>query len=214
MYLTRTIIAIAALAALAASVPAHAAPEILRYKVRHSKYGSIGTYSNTIERIGDVTEVTTDVQFAVSFLGFVLYREESRRTEHWLGDRLTHFYGTTTINGTSQILDGEAEGESFVIKYAGRTVTVPGDVHPANPWSANFTRASNLMQVDTGTVEQVTVSDGRAVSAKVGGEDIAAHLFEIQGASRYHVWLSDSGLIPVMFRVHLDDEDVTFVLVH
>src|SRR5215467_3331488 len=63
--------------------PAPLAKEQLVYSVRHSKYGKIGTYTNTIEHHGYTTNVTTDGKLAVSVLGINLYRQDISRHETW-----------------------------------------------------------------------------------------------------------------------------------
>ena len=48
--------------ALIGSMPAlSASPERLVYRVQHSRYGNIGTYSNAVEKAGNVTTVTLDI---------------------------------------------------------------------------------------------------------------------------------------------------------
>src|SRR5690348_9963201 len=74
------------------------APQKLAFTVHHSRYGRIGTYTNTIVRSGGETTVTTEIHIAVSILGITLYRQEALRQEHWNGERLVSFHGVTTTN--------------------------------------------------------------------------------------------------------------------
>src|SRR5213079_1562596 len=93
--------------ALIGSMPAlSASPERLVYRVQHSRYGNIGTYSNAVEKTGNVTTVTTEAHIAVSILGVVLYRQDIARQERWNADRLVSFHGVTTVNGRSYELSG------------------------------------------------------------------------------------------------------------
>src|SRR5438045_9332996 len=91
-----------------------AAPERMVYRVQHSRYGNIGTYSNAVEKTGNVTTVTTEAHIAVSILGVVLYRQDIARQERWHADRLVSFHGVTTVNGRSSELSGSAEGDRLV----------------------------------------------------------------------------------------------------
>ena len=82
------------------SVPAlSASPERMVYRVQHSRYGNIGTYSNAVEKSGNITTVTTEAHILVSVLGVVLYRQDIARQERWNADRLVAFHGVTTVNG-------------------------------------------------------------------------------------------------------------------
>ena len=56
-----------------------ASPEHMVYRVQHSRYGNIGTYSNAVEKAGTMTTVTTEAHIAVSILGVVLYRQDAAR---------------------------------------------------------------------------------------------------------------------------------------
>src|SRR5580692_7210754 len=96
------------------SVPAFSAsPERLVYRVQHSRYGNIGTYSNAVEKSDNVTTVTTEGHILVSVLGVVLYRQEIARQERWNAGRLVAFHGVTTVNGKPYELTGSADGDRF-----------------------------------------------------------------------------------------------------
>src|ERR1700694_1488364 len=98
------------------SVPAlSASPERMVYRVQHSRYGNIGTYSNAVEKAGNATTVTTEGHILVSVLGVVLYRQDITRQERWTADRLVSFHGVTTVNGKSIELTGSADGDRFVL---------------------------------------------------------------------------------------------------
>jgi hypothetical protein len=202
------------LAAMLANDEAAAAtaPHVLLYHVEHVTYGDIGTYSNTIERTGDTTTVTTEAHFKVSFLGIVLHREDSKRTERWRKGRLVYFHGVTIKNGEKVELQCEARGDNFIIASPSGTIAAPADVHPANPWSANFLDSRTMMRVDTGMVEKVRVTGGEAASVTIDGATMDTDEYEIDGATRYKIWLSDADKVPVMFSVDDDSGMVTFTL--
>src|SRR5271155_1621726 len=60
----------------AASVASNSTEE-LRYRVRHSVFGNIGTYTNVVQSVGDLTTVRTSVHFLVTMLGIGLHREDA-----------------------------------------------------------------------------------------------------------------------------------------
>jgi hypothetical protein len=205
------------LAGLIAALPADrgaAVPtaEVLRYTVKHAIYGDIGTYSNVVERSGDTTTVRTEAHFKVSMLGIVLHREDADRQERWRDGRLISFHSVTVTNGRKLEVSGEAEGDRFVIASPRGAVAAPADIHPGNPWSANFIGSDTMMRVDTGAVEPVHVSGGGETLVAVGGAKLPAREYEISGRTHYQVWLSEPQQVPVKFTVDDDSGVVTFTL--
>src|SRR5260370_10832 len=65
------------------------------YRVTHSVFGDIGTYTNTVEPNRDGITVETRVHFEGKMLGVRMYREEAERIERWQGDRLGSFHCVT-----------------------------------------------------------------------------------------------------------------------
>ena len=181
------------------------------YRVSHSMFGEIGSYANTIQPTRDGVTVHTRVNFEVSMLGVRMYRENAERTEQWQGDRLVSFRGVTDKGKGPVEVKGEARGNSFVISSAQGIVTAPASVHPANPWSANFLRSNTMMRPDSGQIEQVRIGHGQETTAKIDGASVPAVKFEIDGSTRYTVWIDRRG-VPVMFVVDDDTGKVTFTL--
>jgi hypothetical protein len=206
--------ALAVLGVLWAAGPAVASgpPRQLVYQVTHSLFGSVGTYSNTIEPEGGGTLVLTQVHFDVHVLGVRMYHEVAQRTERWQGNRLVAFDGVTDKgNGPPAVIKGAARGNEFVITSSLGTFDAPWNVHPANPWSANFLQAKEMMRVDNGKVEPVRVSGGEETTVKIGADPVAARQYEIEGSTNYTVWLDGRG-IPVKFVVDDKTGKVTFIL--
>src|SRR4051812_42372274 len=87
---------------------APAPPQKYVYTVHHSRYGSIGTYTNTVMREGDDVSVNTDIRIVVSFFGMALFRQDASRQEHWASGRLVSFHGVTTTNGHPIEVNGAA----------------------------------------------------------------------------------------------------------
>jgi uncharacterized protein DUF6134 len=181
------------------------------YRVSHSIFGDIGSYANTIQPTRDGVTVQTRVNFEVSMLGVRVHRENAERTEQWQGDRLVSFHGVTDKGKGPIEVRGEARGNGFVISSSQGIVTAPASVHPANPWSANFLRSNTMMRPDSGQIEQVRIGKGQETVVKIDGASIPAVKFEIDGSTRYTVWIDGRG-VPVMFVADDDTGKVTFTL--
>jgi len=196
-------------------VPAlSASPGHMVYRVQHARYGNIGTYSNAVEKAGNVTTVTTEAHIAVSVLGVVLYRQDIARQERWNADRLVSFHSVTTVNGKSYELTGNADGDRFVLMSPDGPIVAPASVKLANPWSAEVLRGDTLMTPDRGRIENVQVKGGEETSLAINGHATRTKHYEISrldGTKRYEVWLDERGT-PVQFTTNNPNGIVTFTL--
>src|SRR5882724_6826164 len=152
-------------------------PAQFDYRVSHSIFGDIGTYTNTVEPTRDGATVQTRAHFEVKMLGVKVHREDAERTERWQGNRLVSFRGVTDKGEGPAEVRGEARGNSFVISSPQGTITAPASVHPANPWSANFVRSNTMMRPDSGKIEQVRVGKAQETIVKIDGASIPAVKF-------------------------------------
>ena len=181
------------------------------YHVNHSVFGDIGTYTNTVEPTRDGATVKTQAHFEVKMLGVRMHREDAERTERWQGNRLVAFRGVTDKGDGPVEVKGEARGNNFIITSPQGTITAPGSVHPANPWSSNFLHSNTMMRPDTGKLEQVRIGSGQETAVKLDSASIPAVKYELDGSSKYTVWLDERG-VPVKFVVDDDTGKVTFTL--
>jgi hypothetical protein len=193
------------------AAPADAAHEVYTYRVVHPTYGDIGTYTNVVDRSGDDAKVQTELKIAVKKIGIVVYRQEARRAEHWLNDRLVSFESVTVTNGTKLEVRGEARDNGFAITTPSGTQIAPGNVHPSNPWSAMVLKTDYMMSTKTGRLSHVRVSGGEEEPVALAGSTMRLHQYEIVGDKRQFVWLDGSGT-PVAFRTEEDGAQVDFIL--
>ena len=194
--------------------PAFADSVRLDYKVSNSKYGHIGSYSNTIDTDGQNTTVTTTSNIAVRFIGITAYRQAAERQEKWNGDRLVSLHAATNINGKKTEVDGSAQGDHFQVTTAKGTVDDPALVRVANPWSPGLMNGDTIITPDDGASNKVQVSQGQDTMVKVGNTDVQAKQYDIDfvgGKKRYQVWFDNSGT-PVMFNMVDDTGTTTFTL--
>ena len=198
----------------ASDVSAAPAQQKMVYQVHHSRYGDIGTYTNSVEKAGDTTTVTTDAHIQVSLLGIVLYRQEAQRQERWNGNRLVSFHGVTTVNGKAMEMTGAAQGDQFVMMGPEGDIIAPASVKLANPWSPTVLSGKTLLTPDRGRMEDVEVKGGEQAMVAINGKQTRAKRYEIDrldGQKRYEVWMDDSGT-PVKFITYNPNGTVTFTL--
>jgi len=181
------------------------------YRVSHSTFGDIGTYTNTVEPNQNGTTIQTKAHFEVNMLGVRMYCEDAQRTERWQGNRLVSFHGVTDKGSGPVEVKGEARGNGFVITSPLGTINAPASVHPANPWSDNFLSSNTMMRPDSGKIEQVRVGGAQETTVKIDGAAVPAVKFDIDGNTKYTVWLDGRG-VPVKFVADDDTGKVTFTL--
>lgn len=199
-------------AAPAAAAPAPA--QKLVYVAHHSRYGRIGTFTNTVTRNGDETDVDTEIRIAVSFVGITVFRQDASRQERWNGGRLVSFHGVTTTNGNSIELSGSAQDDHFVMqKPNGETIVAPASVKLANPWSAAALRGDSMFTPDRGRLDDVKITTGSA-EIDIGGKPLHVtryDVFLLDGEKKYEVDVDDGGTVD-QFVIYSSDGAITFSL--
>jgi Family of unknown function (DUF6134) len=199
------------IAFLVSASTATAVPEALQYRVHHATYGDIGTYTNLIDRRGDVISVRSELHVAVKLLGIVVWRQEAFRTEEWRQNRLVTFDGVTITNGNRLEVHGAARGDHFVISAPRGTIEAPATVHPSNPWSAMVIEPGAMMSTSTGEVSTVGVIGGEVQTVELDGTNRQLRQFDIIGDKHRVVWLDDDR-VPVAFRTEERGATVDFIL--
>ena len=193
---------------------ASAAQDRLDYRVSHSIYGDIGTYSNVIETDGDTTTVRTTLDIKVSILGVVAYRRAAHRVETWMGDRLVDFQSTSRLNGKTIVLSGAAQGDKFVLTLPNGKASAPASVRVANPWTTNNLNGDTVLSPDDGAIRKARLTDAGEMSVMIQVQNIRVHEYDVAmvgTAKHYQVWFDTVGT-PVMFRVFDSDGVCTFTL--
>ncbi len=190
-------------------------PQKFAYTVHHSRYGTIGTYTNTIIHDGSEISVNTELRIAVSILGIAAFRQKASRQERWDRGRLVYFHGVTSTNGKSVELSGAADGDRFVLRTPNGETMAPANVRLANPWTTDSLSGHSMLTLDRGRLDQVRVTGGEFASVDVDGRKICARKYEVHllnGRKKYEVEFDELGT-PVQFRMFNPDGIITFSLI-
>lgn len=189
-----------------------AVPLQLVYRVSHSAIGDLGSYSCTVEPLGNGdSEIRSREHIEVRMLGIPLYRMNASDTERWQGNRLVSL-DAVTDNASGRIeVKGAAQGDYFIVTSPQGTLTTAASVHPAEPCAANFLHSTTILRPDTGDLEQVRLSGGEPASVTIDGAPIPARKYVLSGKTRYTVWL-DSRNLPVRFVIDDSAGQATFTL--
>lgn len=197
-------------------MPVTGAPAVqkLVYVAHHSRYGRIGTFTNTITGKGDETDVDTEIRIAVSFVGITVFRQDASRQERWKDGRLVSFHGVTTTNGNSIELSGSAQDDHFVMqKPNGETIVAPASVKLANPWSAATLHGDSMFTPDRGRLDDVKITTASA-EISMGSRPLHVTRYDVyllDGAKKYEVDVDDGGTVD-QFVIYNPDGAITFSL--
>jgi hypothetical protein len=194
--------------------PALADAYRLDYSVTHSKYGNIGTYTNTVAQEGGSATVKTNLNVRVKVLGISAYHQSADRIEKWNGGRLVYLHSTTNTNGKPVEVNGVAQGDHFQVTTPKGTEQTPADVRVSNPWSPSVVNGNTIITPDDGATSKMQISAPQVASAQVGNASVPAKEFNINLLDlnkQYQVWFDDSGTA-VKFNMIDGGNTVTFTL--
>lgn len=184
---------------------------VYTYAVQHPFYGSIGTFTDTIDRKPETMRIDGRLRIAVKVLGIVVYRQESDITAIMRDDRLVSLESITKKDGEFLAVRGEAQGDQFVVNATAGSFAGPANSLPSDPFVLKDTGEGTMVFTDTGRIISVQVSGGDHAMVSVNGNMVSARHFVIEGFTRREVWLDNRG-IPVMFRVVDEGTPIDFVL--
>ena len=195
------------------AAPALSDQMVYTYAVRHPLYGEIGTFTDTIDRKPETMQIDGRLRIAVTFLGIVVYRQESDITAIMRDDRLVSLQSVTNRDGEYLEVRGEAQGDQFIVNATAGSYAGPATSLPSDPFVLKSTGEGSLIFTDTGRIISVQVSGGELGTVSVNGNPVSARHFIIDGVTRREVWLDNQG-IPVKFRVVENGAPIDFVLQH
>jgi uncharacterized protein DUF6134 len=185
--------------------------KVLTYAVHHPTHGKIGTYTNIIRDTGAEVSVRNEFRVQVKVLLVVAYKETGSSKEIWKNGRLVSFESKTQENGKNIGVNGRATGEKFVIETPNGPREAPADVYPNNPWSMNILKASVLLGTKSGSLYNVSVSEGVKKDLKFAGQTVSTDYFLVDGDAKYELWFDKAG-IPLKFTEIGDNGVITFKL--
>lgn len=194
--------------------PAFADAYRLDYSVSHSKFGNIGTYTNTVDQEGESATVTTNLNIRVKVLGISAYRQSADRIEKWNSGRLVYLHSTTNTNGKPVEVNGVAQGDHFQVTTLKGSEEAPANVRVSNPWSPSVLNGNTIVTPDDGTVCKMQISAPQDASVQVGNASVPAKEYNIDLpdlTKQYQVWFDSSGTV-VKFAMIDGGNTVTFTM--
>ena len=144
----------------------------------------IGTHHFTLSESNGRQTIQTEARFDVKVLFVNLYRYRHQSTEVWQGNCLRSIDSETDANGKPFLVEGNlVAGQSndnyFQVNAAGAETELPPCVMTFAYWNPIFLDEDKLLNSQTGTYEDVTITRIGEESLQLDGEAVAAVKFLI-----------------------------------
>lgn len=196
---------------LTMSPSATASERAFTYAVMHPFYGDIGTLTEVVDRQSDTTRIDSHLSVAVKLLGIVAYREDNDAVEVMRDDRLISLQCRDTKNGASSEVQGQAEGDHFVVNTPAGIFTAPASVEPSDPWLIKGVGDGVMVSTKSGKILNAHIMGGEEMSVTVQGARVSVRHYTIYTDKLQEVWV-DRRDVPVMFRTLVNGDQIDFVL--
>ena len=139
----------------------------------------IGTHQFELQDKGDSKLLQSNAKFDVKFLFFTAFKYRHRNTEEWSDDCLVDIDATTVTNGKTQTVDGEKNGDSFVVNRDDGKAELPACVMTFAYWNPQFLEQPRLLNPQTGEFLDVEVEALPPATLTVRGEEREAQRYRV-----------------------------------
>jgi MFS family permease len=179
--------------ALASPQSAEASPTATTsqiYRVTHSLFGEVGTFTQSITHDGDriVVDSHLDVQVTVLFSKIVLHEVRSTVREIWSAGRLLTYDSVTLEDGELTEIHGRAEDDAFTISGPSGEARLPADISSLTRWSIALTHMNLLLSPETGRLRRVAITGGARQRLDLGNGPVLTTHFIAHGDESFELW--------------------------
>jgi hypothetical protein len=188
-------LAISALCAVCAQVPATASADVTTWQFDVLLDGRrIGEHEFRLAERGELKELTTRARFRVSALFVPLYRYEHENREIWRDGCVARMDARTRQNGDESDVQGVRDGAVFEVRGPDGTERLPGCVKTFAYWDPAILREQRLLNAQTGIYERVDVTSIGTETLEVAGRRVVADRHVLRaGGYKIDLWYSPDG---------------------
>lgn len=151
----------------------------------------IGSHRFVLSDRDHTRELESVARFNVKFLFINLYTYAHDAREIWAEDCLQSVAATTNDNGKRITVDGQADGDRFLVRTPRGTASLPRCPMTFAYWNPQILEARRLLNPQTGEYVDVAVTALGSESITARGAQMPADHFAIQADDvRIDVWYS------------------------
>ncbi len=168
----------------------------------------VGDYVLTFSHENGLLVVENRIDIVRRLLAVPVWRYKHVERESWRDGRLIALEASTNSDGKKANLSVRATGDGLTVNGAAGDVVLLTTIDPSTLWSVEMTRASQLLDVETGGVLAVHIVEGAEEPVELGAQqDARARHFSVSGDLARELWYGQDGIIVRM--QYLDAEGVT-----
>ena len=184
-------LAVLTLSAVMASLPTQAAErDNWRFEVLLDGK-PIGQHSFSLVENNGQAQIKTNANFAVKILGFTAYRYQHNNTETWQGACLSRMQASTNDNGDKLIVNGTRSNNSFTVKTATNSATLPACLKSFAYWNLAYMQTPQLLNSQTGELMNVRLQAMGNDNIMIGDQFTAAKRYRLTGKDlQIDLWYS------------------------
>jgi hypothetical protein len=183
------------------AVPVPGAAQALDLKDGILHYGiwrdgvKVGRSIVTVHHLRDQLIVDKDTDMVLRFALVPVYRFAYGGQEVWQDGRLVELIASTDDNGDGSRLEVEPAADGLAVAGAAGRYRAPADTVPSSLWSIEMTKASRVLDTETGRLLSVRFTEGAEEPISFEGVDVAARHISASGGLTRELWYGPDGLL-------------------
>lgn len=155
-----------------------AAPQAWRFKVFLDNK-EIGQHTFKVMTEDNTRYVAIEARFDVNILFFNAYSYQHSNYEVWQGECLKTIRSQTNDDGETQFVEGESEGNIFVLNTVQGENQIAGCIKTFSYWDPTFLSSTHLLNAQTGELLSVSITDLGNSTIETHGNPLTARQYRI-----------------------------------
>jgi len=152
---------------------------------------NIGEHVVTLTHRENGTDVAVDVDIAVTFGPFTLYRYEQENRARWEGGELFAFRSVTNNDGDDYVVEAERTRDGLSVAVNGASPMVLPQWFPTTYWDKRTVLQETLVATQDGVLKEVEITSAGSETLAVLGQEISAEKYEMRGDIKLDLWYDE-----------------------
>ena len=152
---------------------------------------NIGEHVVTLTHRENGTDVAVDVDIAVTFGPFTLYRYEQENRARWEGGELFAFRSVTNNDGDDYVVEAERAQDGLAVAVNGAAPTVLPQWFPTTYWDKRTVLQETLVATQDGVLKEVEITPAGSETLTVLGREVATEKYEMRGDIKLDLWYDE-----------------------
>ncbi len=143
----------------------------------------VGEHRFELSERNGAQQLQSEASFKYKILFVTAYTYQHSAAEKWSGNCLTAIDATTNANGKRSVVNGELDGDEFVIDDNERERTLPQCIMTFAYWNPDFLEQQQLLNPQTGEYLDVSVEEVGGDTLEIRGAAVPATRFKLTAAN-------------------------------